>query len=140
MLQEPCPRCGSSHTAVKQTARQSGAVIGLTAGAASGASGAVYGSRIGGAIGLIGGPSVGALGTVAGAILGALAGGTAGCIAGITVGQVVDDNVIGNRRCKHCDHVFTAPSDTHARAHAPLPQDNRQRALFDAHADSYDNE
>lgn len=122
MYLEPCPRCGSTNTALKQTGRRSGAVIGLAAGAASGISGALYGARTGYAIGIVAGPPGVALGTVAGAILGALAGGTAGCVAGITIGRVVDDNLLGNRCCKTCGHVYSAPTGT---------PDPRQRTLFD---------
>jgi hypothetical protein len=123
MYQETCPRCGSNQIALKQTARHSGAVIGLTAGAASGAAGAMYGARAGYSMGIVAGPSGASMGTIAGAILGALAGGTAGCLTGITVGRVVDDNLLGNRRCKRCRHVFTAPSEL---------LDEPQRPYFDA--------
>lgn len=128
MNHETCPRCGSHRIRTKQTGRRSGAVIGLTAGAASGATGAMYGARAGGfigrSVGMVAGPAGSAFGTVAGAILGALAGGTAGCVAGITVGKVIDDNLLGNRSCSECGHVFTASAETSY----PSPQ----RDLFDA--------
>jgi hypothetical protein len=101
-----CPKCTSDQVRTRDNAMKAGAVIGVTGGAISGFSGALAGAEMGALAGSLVGPVGIPIGGIGGAIFGALTVGTAGCLAGSRIGGILDQEVLDNYCCMHCEHTF----------------------------------
>ncbi len=101
-----CPSCRSTHIHTRNYAKRTGGTIGTVAGGTAGYFGAMSGAEAGATVGMIGGPVGIAVGGLLGALFGAVLGGSAGCAAGAKLGEVVDDTVLSNYRCRNCGHTF----------------------------------
>ena len=97
-----CPRCHSAAVITYNRGRKTGGAIGTVAGGVSGAVSAARGARMGSSLGAIAGPA----GSIAGAVIGSLFGGVAGCTVGSTLGDMVDENILNNYHCLHCNYRF----------------------------------
>ena len=101
-----CPRCGSLKTQTMNRAQKLGGAFGACVGVVSTLSGAAKGAAVGAAMGFRVAAPITPLSGVAAAVLGALAGGVMGCTSGAALGQVIDDTVLNNHLCLHCNHSF----------------------------------
>jgi hypothetical protein len=106
-----CPRCNSHNVEELGYGRRVGGAIGTVVGATGGAMTALMGARTGAAVGAAAGPVGAVAGGVVGALLAGLTGATVGGIAGSALGEVVDQNIIANHHCLHCDHTFSVSTD-----------------------------
>jgi len=105
----PCPKCNSHNVEFLYRARRIGGTVGTLAGAAGGIASAVTGARTGMAVGMAAGPAGAAVGGIVGLIFAGLMGGGIGGIACAAVGDVIDENILDNCHCLHCDHTFSLP-------------------------------
>lgn len=101
-----CPQCGSTLIRQRNVGRRAGGAVGTVAGGLTGVSGALTGGRVGMTVGLIAGPTGSAVGCIAGALLGGLIGAVTIGVAGAKLGGVLDERVLENYECLHCEHVF----------------------------------
>ncbi|CAM5555307.1 hypothetical protein [Eoetvoesiella caeni] len=104
-----CPKCSSTNTQTKNHAKRIGGAIGTCAGVMSSLSSAAKGAGIGAAMAYRATASTMPLISVTAAVLCALAGGAMGCATGAALGQIVDETVLNNHLCLHCDHSFQTP-------------------------------
>lgn len=106
-----CPRCNSHNVEQLGYGRRVGGTIGTVAGATGGVMTALLAARNGAAVGAVAGPVGAVAGGMVGALLAGLTGATVGGIAGSALGEVVDQNIIANHHCLHCDHTFSVSTD-----------------------------
>ncbi len=124
-----CPRCHSIAVVPLNFARKAGGTVGTVAGAVGGFAAASAGAETGAVAGAAFGPVGVVVGGLAGAVVGSLVGGFAGGTAGITLGHVIDENVLDNFRCTHCEFVFGKRHDMAAPAVPPaMPDEDEELA------------
>lgn len=98
-----CPRCQSVHVESRGLARRYGGALGAIVGTTGGVAAAVAGAEVG----ALGGPIGVLLGAAAGVVIEGIVGGATGCAAGSRLGDAIDRNVLHNRQCRDCGHVFS---------------------------------
>ncbi|MGL4667690.1 MAG: hypothetical protein ACRCWR_07145 [Saezia sp.] len=120
-----CPHCYSRYVVTKNIGRKVGAAIGATGGAVKGVTGALAGARVGseagvhlGArLGIMAGPAGITLGTVAGAVIGGIVGATTFGFMGAKLGELIDNTILDNYKCKTCGQSF---NPNHFMAEMPM--------------------
>ena len=90
-----CPNCESTHVVVRHQGRKAGGLI----GGITGASGLMSGAELGGKLGLLFSPLGSVVGMFTGAVIGA--------VAGANLGGLLDEKVLDNYHCLHCDYCFS---------------------------------
>ena len=104
-----CPKCGSSLITTRDLGRRTCGAVGTVAGGMTGVSSVLASARTGMAIGVVAGPTGSLVGCLAGALIGGLVGAATVGVAGAKLGEVLDQRVLDNHECMHCEHVFSVP-------------------------------
>lgn len=100
-----CPKCHSSQIETRNRARKFGGVIGTLSGA--GCAMLVAASKARAAAGLLGGPAGLTASCIASAVAAALASAAASGTTGVKIGEVIDEKILNNYLCHHCNHTFS---------------------------------
>ena len=97
-----CPTCHSLNIETLDYGRTTGAVVGTVAGGAGAVAAASAGARTGAIVGAAAGP----FGSMAGTVIGGVLGAVAGAKVGSATGSFIDDCMLDNFHCLHCDAKF----------------------------------
>jgi len=114
-----CPRCGSPHVTQRHAGRIACDKIGALLGAAFGAASAMRGARLGLRLGSVFGPPAAAAGGIAGAVVTGVFTGSAVSALTSAVGHLFDREVLNDRECQDCAHVFRAADASFEAAQRP---------------------
>lgn len=93
-----CPCCQSAQVKCRNIGRKAGSALGILFGAAGVVSSLSAMTGVPGSV---------ILGHAAQVLMKAMVGGASGCAVGAALGEVVDDNILENYRCRSCRHSFS---------------------------------